>query len=104
MVESRALALNKYAPHCKSMRKGALLESSNAREGTIVEIRQGLNFSDAERFCAIHHVKHCCNRFSPRSKTILTIPGSCRGTKEEAQGEEIEVQRLVIDRIIDRLK
>jgi hypothetical protein len=46
MVESGALALNKYAPHCKSMKKGALLESSNAREGTIVEIGQGLNFSD----------------------------------------------------------
>jgi hypothetical protein len=46
MVESGALALNKYAPHCKSMRKGALLETSNVREGTIVEIGQGLNFSD----------------------------------------------------------
>jgi hypothetical protein len=46
MVESGALALNKYAPHCKSLRKGALLESSNAREGTIVKIGQGLNFSD----------------------------------------------------------
>jgi hypothetical protein len=40
-----------------------------------------------------------------RSKTILTIPGSCRGAeaKREAQGEEIEVQTLVID-MIDRLK
>jgi hypothetical protein len=41
-----ALALNKYAPHCKSMRKGALLKSSNAREGTVVEIGQILNFFD----------------------------------------------------------
>jgi hypothetical protein len=46
MVESGVLALNKYAPHCKSMRKGALLESSNAREGTIDKIGQELNFSD----------------------------------------------------------
>jgi hypothetical protein len=59
-------------------------------------------FPTSERFCAIRHVKYCCNRFSPRSKTILTIPGACRGAKE-AQGEEIEVQRLVSDRI-DRLK
>jgi hypothetical protein len=46
MVESGALALNKYAPHWKSMRKCALLESSNAREGMVVKIGQGWNFSD----------------------------------------------------------
>jgi hypothetical protein len=85
------------------MRKGAQLRSFNAREGRIVKIGQRLYFLTSERFCAIHHVKHCCDRFSPRSKTILTILGSCGGAKEEAQREEIEVQRLVIDRI-DRLK
>jgi hypothetical protein len=35
---SGALASDKYAPHCESMKKGAQLKSSNAREARIVEI------------------------------------------------------------------
>jgi hypothetical protein len=46
MMKSGALALVKYAPHCKTMRNGILLKSSNAREGTVVEIGQGMNFSN----------------------------------------------------------
>jgi hypothetical protein len=52
----------------------------------------------SERFCVIPHVKHGCDRVSPRSKTILTVPGTQGGAKREREREaQEEVQRIVID-------
>jgi hypothetical protein len=52
-----------------------------------------------ERFCAIHHIKHCCDRFLPSSNTTLTTPNTQGGAhRQRGSGK---VQRLVINYIFD---
>jgi hypothetical protein len=86
MVESGALALNKYAPHCKSMREGAFLKSFNAGEGTIVEIGQRLNFSYAGKILYNSPCKTPLRRILPEIQNNPYYPRlllRCKGRERD---------------------
>jgi hypothetical protein len=103
MVNSGALALNNYAPHCKSMRKGALLKSSNACGGTIVKFGQRLNFSDVGKILCNSPCRTLLQQILAEIQNNPYYPRYPRRCKERARDQR-EVQiKLVIDDI-DRLK
>jgi hypothetical protein len=97
MMKSGALALVKYAPHCKTMRNGALLKSSNAREGTVVKIWQGMNSSDVGKILCNLPWKKQLQQILAKIKNnpyyYRRHPSRC---KERAKDHK-EVQRLVLD-------
>jgi hypothetical protein len=81
------------------MRKGAHLVSPNAREGRIVKIGQGLNFSDVRKIL-------CNSPYKTLLRQILAeiqnnpyyprYPRRCKEREREREDPE-EVQRPVID-------
>jgi hypothetical protein len=78
---------------------GAQLESGTACEGRVVEIGQGLNFSDVGKILCNSPCKTLLQQILVEIQNNPYYPRLLLRCAKEAQGEEIEVQRLVSDRI-----